>query len=368
MCRISTALLAFVLFAPAVGADEPKAKAGGVGDKFETLKKSYNEAADAYEKLRRAGKVQEAQAALDKNNSQKHLTKMLELAFFNPSDPLAFDVLFFLAIHGEADTYLWDQVMLQFRTKHASSPKMKHVVRLLNKHTDETNELLRALIASNPDKKVAGLACQFLLDHIGVMMRAAEEVNDKPALKPLIERRAGAEYLKRILTELDKNRKEVKELTNLLADKYKDVLPDLSAGKPLPDFMVEDLGGKKVKSSDLRGKVVVLYLLTTSDEQTTSIVEHQREMTKRLGDRSLALVNVFVDEKKETVVEFLKLNTTPATTGWSAWQDNLLEEWGIAATPSIWILDGKGVIRYRDRYGVALDEVLADLLKESEKK
>ena len=56
-----------------------------------------------------------------------------------------------------------------------------------------------------------------------------------------------------------------------LADKYKDVLPDLAEGKPLPEFALEDLAGKKIKSGDLRGKVVVLCFLTTTDERTAAI-------------------------------------------------------------------------------------------------
>jgi peroxiredoxin/soluble cytochrome b562 len=368
MCRTLTALVVFLFVATIAAADDTKDKPSEAATKFEELKKDYNEAVDAYEKLRKAGKTEEAKAALERNNPHTHLEKMLELAFFSPTDAASFDILHFIAVNAESDTYLWDQVMVRLRSNHAANPKMKHVVRLLVKHTDETADLLRALITTHPDKKVAARACALLLDYVGPMARAAEEVTEKPFLKPLMERRAGADYLKRILTDLEKNQKEVKEVTELLADKYKGVLPDLSEGKPLPDVVVEDLAGKKVKLSDLHGKVLVLYILATTDNHATIITDHQRELSKKYADKPLAILNVFVDEKKEAVTEFLKKNGTPWTNSWAGAKDNLLEDWGLPATPATFTLDAKGVIRYRDRYRGTLDDVLPDLLKDAEKK
>jgi hypothetical protein len=245
---------------------------------------------------------------------------------------------------------------------------MKHLVRRLVKHTDETADLLRALITNHPDKKVAARACSLLLEYVGPMARTAEEIIENPYLKPLLERRAGADYLKRILTDQEKNQKEAKELTELLADKYKGVLPDLSEGKPLPDVVVEDLAGKKVKLSDLQGNVVVLCIFATTDNHATIITDHQRELSKKYADKPLAIVNVFVDEKKESVTDYLKKNATPWTNCWVGAKDNLLEDWGLPTTPATFTLDAKGVLRYRDRYRGTLDEVLPDLLKEAEKK
>jgi hypothetical protein len=368
MCRTLSALVAAVVWCSAAISDEPKAKPSDVAMKFEALKKDYSEAVDAYQKLLKAGKTEEAKIALERNNPHGYLEKMLQLAFFSPTDPAAFDVLHFLAVKGESDTYLWDQVMVRFRDDHAANPKMKHIVRLLVKHTDETADLLRALVAKNADKKVAAQACALLLDYVGALARAGEEVTEKPYLKPLVERRAGADYLKRVLIDLEKNQKETKDLTELLADKYKGVLADLSVGKPLPELVVEDLDGKKVKLSDLQGKVVVLYVLTTTDNHATIITDHQRELSKKHADKPLVIVNVFVDEKKETVTDYLKKNPTPWTNSWAGAKDSLLEDWGLPATPATFTLDAKGLIRYRDRYRATLDEVLPELLKDAEKK
>ena len=251
-----------------------------------------------YDKLVQAGKDTEAKNALERDNPAAYLPKMLELAFFHPQDPAAFDVLTYLLVNGASDAFLWDQIMVQLRTHQGANPQMKHIVRLLTVHDDDTADVLRELIAHNPDKKVAAQACRLLLDNIGALARMAEEMNEKPYLKALLERRVGEEFLKRILTDADKNQKEAKELTDLFADKYKGVLPSLAVGQPLPNFTAVDLTGKKVALADLAGKVVILTVLATSDEPAAKINAHQSELAKQYAGKPLVQVNVFVDEKK----------------------------------------------------------------------
>src|SRR5205823_2897569 len=136
----------------------------------------------------------------------------------------------------------------------------------------------------------------------------------------------------------------------------------LSAGKPLPEFTVEDLAGKKVKLSDLRGKVVVLSILSTRDKQAAAIADHQRELAKKYEGKPFVLVTVFVDDKKDAVTEFLKQHPTPGINSWAGPKDNLLEDWELPKTPATFTLDAKGDIRFRDRYRAALDDVLPDLV------
>jgi peroxiredoxin len=364
MFRTFTALVVAIPLMTPVLADDPKEKPSEITEKFEELQKDYREARDAYEKLVKAGKDVEAANALERNNPASYLPKMLELAFFHPSDPAALDVLVYLMAHGSSDSYLWDQVMLQLRNNQAANPKMKHVVRLLTVHDDETAAVLRELIAKNPDKKVVAYAARLLLDYVGGLAKIAEEMNDKQYLKALLERRVGESYLKRVLADMDKNKKEAKELTDLIADKYKDVLPDLAIGQPLPGLVVEDLVGTKVKLNDQAGKVVVLCVFCTSDEQVEKIASRQQTLAKQFAGKPFVQINVFVDDKKDTVTEYLKKNPLPATNCWAGAKANLLEEWELPQTPVTFVLDAKGVLRAR---AVTYD-MLQDLVKEAEQK
>jgi hypothetical protein len=367
MCRILAALATVVLLVVPAAADEPKAKPSEVATKFESLKKEAAAPLEARDKLEREGKHAEAIKNWESGKGPGLTEKMLELAFLNPSDPAAFDILCFLAVQGKWDDYLWDQVMVYLRKDHAADPRMKHLARLLIRRSDETADLLREVVAKNPDKKAAAAAARLLLDYLGDEVKAAEEITDKDWLRPLLERRTSPEYVKRLLTDVAKNKKEVKELTDDLADKYKGVLPDLSVGQPLPDATLEDLDGKKVKPADLHGKVVVLFILSTRDGPTARLIEQQRDLTKKNQGKPLAVVNVFADDKKEAVADFLKKNPTPGTDWWGG-GDNLLEAWNLAQTPATFTVDAKGVIRSRAASRAALDEVLPELLKEAEKK
>ncbi len=366
MCRILTVLAAVVLFAPAAVAADPKDKPSETAQKFEALQKDYLQALDAADKLRWAGKTAEAHTALERSNAAALLPKMLELAFFNPSDPVSIDVLQFLSVHGASDAYLCDQVMVLIRRDYLASAKLKHIVHRMDKHTDETADTLRAVIAKNPDRKIAAQACAHLADYLNHEVTAADAITKHDFLKPLLERRAGDDYVKKILSEMDKNKKEVRDLTDLLADKYKGVLPDVADGKPLPDATVEDLAGKKIKLADLHGKVVVLTILSVHDTLAPAIVKHEGELAKMYADKPLTFVTIFADEKKETVNAFLKQVPASGTSAWGG--DNLLENWNLAATPTIIVVDAKGVLRSQSNDADGLDDVLPDLVKEAEKK
>lgn len=364
MFRTFLALAVSITLITPLLADEPKDKPSEIMEKFEELQKDYREARDAYEKLVKAGKDVEAANALERNNPSSYLPKMLELAFFHPTDPGALDVLVYLMAHGSADSYLWDQVMVQLRSNQAANPRMKHVVRLLTVHDDETAALLRELIAKNPDKKVAAHAARLLLDYIGGLAQIAEEMNDKQYLKALLERRVGEGYLKRVLADMEKNKKEAKELADLIADKYKDVLVELAIGQPLPGLVVEDLAGTKVKLNDQAGKVVVLNIFSTADEQLEKTVSSQQKLAKQFAGKSLLQINVFIDDKKDTVTEYLKKTPLPATNCWAGAKDNVLEEWELPQTPVTFVLDAKGILRGR----AASSDLLLDIIKEAEKK
>jgi hypothetical protein len=364
MIRTFLALVASITFITPLLADEPKEKPSEIVEKFEALQKDHREAKDAYEKLVKAGKDVEAANALERNNPASYFPKMLELAFFNPSDPAALDVLVYLMAHGSSDSYLWDQVMVQLRSNHAANPRMKHVVRLLTVHDDETAAVLRELIAKSPDKRVVACAAKLLLDYVGGLAKIAEEMNDKQYLKALLERRVGESYLKRILADMDKNKKEAEELADLITFKSKEVLPELAIGKPLPGLVVEDLAGTKVKPNDQAGKVVVLNVFSTNDEQAEKIVSSQQKLAKQFAGKPLLQINVFIDDKKDTVTEYLKKTSLPATNCWAGAKDNVLEEWELPQTPVTFVLDAKGVLRGR----AAAADLLQDLIKEAEQK
>src|SRR5450631_2188002 len=85
----------------------------------------------------------------------------------------------------------------------------------------------------------------------------------------------------------------------------------LAVGKPAPELKSIDLEGKPVRLTDLKGNVVVLDVWATWCVPCCAMIPHERELVKRLKAKPFAIVSISVDDKQETVVEFLKKEPMP---------------------------------------------------------
>jgi hypothetical protein len=93
---------------------------------------------------------------------------------------------------------------------------------------------------------------------------------------------------------------------------------------------------------------------------------HERSLVKRLEGKPFALIGVNSDETKEIVKDaVIKENLT-----WrSFWNGGgtrgpISSAWNVQGWPSIWVIDAKGIIRFRDVRGPGMDRAVDELLKE----
>jgi hypothetical protein len=92
---------------------------------------------------------------------------------------------------------------------------------------------------------------------------------------------------------------------------------------------------------------------------------HERSLVKRLEAKPFALLGINSDPKNRLRQAMKKENIT-----WRSWWDGgstdgpIAKAWNIKGWPTIYVLDHKGVIRYRDVREKALDEAVDALLKE----
>jgi hypothetical protein len=91
-------------------------------------------------------------------------------------------------------------------------------------------------------------------------------------------------------------------------------------------------------------------------------------MVERLKEQPFALVSISVDEKKETLTDFLAKEKMPWTHWWNGIQAGVLEEWDVRHYPTIYILDAQGVIRHKDVRGEELEKAVNALLQEAKTK
>ena len=96
---------------------------------------------------------------------------------------------------------------------------------------------------------------------------------------------------------------------------------------------------------------------------------HERSLVKRLADKPFALLGVNSDDDKDKLKKVLEEEKIT----WRSWWDGgstegpIATKYNVRGWPTIYVLDAKGVIRYKDVRGEAMDKAVDALLKEMEK-
>lgn len=143
-------------------------------------------------------------------------------------------------------------------------------------------------------------------------------------------------------------------------------LQTLGIGKVMPELESKDLDDKPVKLSDLRGKVVVVDVWATWCGPCKAMIPHERELVARMAGKPFALISVSCDEKKETLTEFLETEKMPWTHWWDGKSGPVIKTLNLKYFPTIYVIDSKGVIRYRGARGPAMDAAVEKLMKETQ--
>ena len=97
---------------------------------------------------------------------------------------------------------------------------------------------------------------------------------------------------------------------------------------------------------------------------------HERSLVKRLDGKPFALLGVNSDRSKDELKKVLEKEQIT----WRSWFDGgstggpIATRWNVHGWPTVYVLDAKGVIRYRDVRGEELDKAVDTLLAELEKK
>jgi peroxiredoxin len=101
---------------------------------------------------------------------------------------------------------------------------------------------------------------------------------------------------------------------------------------------------------------------------------HERSLVKQLADKPFAVIGVNLSEPNTSALKKLaeKENLTwrsfsdpPTSEGYGA----ITKRWNLAGTPTIYLIDHKGVIRHKWLGGArekVIDEALEKLIKEAE--
>ncbi len=97
---------------------------------------------------------------------------------------------------------------------------------------------------------------------------------------------------------------------------------------------------------------------------------HERSLVTRLGDKPFALIGVNSDVDKEELKKAMEKEHITWRSFWDGPEGTggpIAAQWNVRSWPTIYVVDAKGVIRFKNIRGEALDKAVDQLLLEAEK-
>jgi tetratricopeptide (TPR) repeat protein/peroxiredoxin len=330
------------------------------------------------------------------NPLQEFPARFLALAKDHPGSPVACAALGWIIGHGpggpHADAAVSSRTEVNATVEtaieilsgdHAQDEVVGPVCLDLTYHvrSKAAEDLLRRVIEQNPGREARGLACVSLARYLVVLSESGLMRRQNPLTGGLLDR----PLVKRLRdADPDAMGREAVTLLNRIVDKYaeieyhgdrlgeiaraeRDAFLALAIGREAPEITGEDLDGKPMKLSDHRGKVVVLNF---SSHEYCGICRayypFERSLVERLKGRPFVFLGVECDDHRDAVC---KARDEGEIT-WRCWWDGgsiegpIATRWNVKGWPSIFIIDHKGVIRYKGLVTDAMAMAVDALLKE----
>jgi thiol-disulfide isomerase/thioredoxin len=261
---------------------------------------------------------------------------------------------------------LRDQALQLLTRDHLMKPEFANVCqRLADKPLPDVEELLRTAVAKHAEKDVRGLA-GFALGLC--LARQAEQWQSRDAAKAAS-----------LVQQAEQQLLHVQEQYGLVPYGEKKTLGEasrqklyelryLTVGRPAAEIEGKDFDSRPFKLSDYKGKVVFLDFWANWCGYCRQMYPHERELVQRYKGRPFALLGVNCDEDKEEVLREIKKQHLDWRSWWDGGSagDRIAKQWQIHSFPTTFVLDHKGVIRYRGVRGGELDDAVEKLLKERE--
>ena len=305
---------------------------------------------DALAALRSAQSPAERKTAEAKMPKEaEYLPRVHKLIANDANDDVAAEALTF-AVFGlnTKDQKIYDALSQRF----VKTGKIKRFVQMAMSPSapDSAKPVLESVLKLNPDKDIQGFACYALgsiaFEKKGKMAAKEAEKHFARVEKDFADVRGGRQTLGQMA------KGSLYELRNL------------QVGMKAPASACKSLKGERTSLADLRGKVVVLDFWATWCGPCRQMIPHERKMVAKLKGKPFAFVSISADNEKNDLEDFLAKEPMPWTHWWDGADAAIVKQWNIRFFPSIFVIDAKGVIRYKHVRGEELEKAVDTLVAE----
>src|SRR6516165_6289431 len=97
-----------------------------------------------------------------------------------------------------------------------------------------------------------------------------------------------------------------------------------------------------------------------------AMVPHERSLVQRLSNKPFVLLGVNCDKTKEELKQVAEKHKISWRSWWDGYDGDICKTYVIRAMPTIYILDAKGIIRFKNLRDKNMEEAVELLLKELE--
>jgi RNA polymerase sigma factor (sigma-70 family) len=411
---------------PADPPEARQAKDSTLEDQLHALVNELSGASDLSKELanlRDANRLQELQATIQKQQAKYVAAtgRILALAERHPGTNAAEEALVFLT-NGTASRPEFEKATEILARNHAKSDRLRMLIgpRYLTRWSSEAAvNLLRNALARNPYPDIRANACWLL----GLILKTQSEwarfvqlgahadganvakylLTDKDGYERILRadpkrlEQEAATLFQRLVVEFPSiesyETRQTPGRPLMLGESAKtllDAMQRLSVGSPAPETEGPDLDGNVMKLADYRGKTVVLFVDSKTNDSGRSVtlpngriaqlppisgmIMNSELIARKLHDKPVAFLGILSGFDRQALRDAAKVDCRSMKFWWDPDQAGgpgaLRTLWGSGIMPGLYVIDPAGVIRYSNitytlniTHAGLLELAIEDLLK-----